>query len=234
MAKISTANENIKIKTLHAAAKLFLEKGYSNSTTREIAGTAGINVSAMNRAFGSKENILCELVSYVLEGQFEAASEMVKDITDDPVLFYAAETTLQLYMAESNENIRNLYAAAYSLPNTSDIIQRTITGKLEHIFHEYLPDLETKDFYELEIASGGIMRGFMSKPCDMYFTMERKVTCFLKTTFLIYEIPKDKIYEAIEFVGRFNYPDIAEKTIQSMLGYLEEKTISRIRQGGIL
>lgn len=225
MATKSAANENIKEKTLNAAAKLFLEKGYSDSTTREIAQNAGVNVSAMNRAFGSKENILCELVDFVLEGQFDAAAKMLDGITDDPILFYAAETTLQLYMAESNENIRNLYAAAYSLPKTSEIIQRVITAKLESLFGAYLPELETKDFYELEIASGGIMRSFMAKPCDMYFTMDRKVERFLKTTFLIYEMPKSKIDEAIAFVTRFDYPAIADKTVKSMLSYLENKTV---------
>lgn len=218
-----TTNENVKIKTLHAAAKLFLEKGYSEATTREIAKNAGVNVSAMNRTFGSKENILCELVRYVLEGQFEATEKMLNGFTEDPILFYAAETTLQLYMAESNEYVRDLYAAAYSLPKTSEIIQLTITEKLKHIFHEHLPELETKDFYELEIASGGIMRGFMGKPCDMYFTMGRKVNCFLKTTFRVYEVPKDKIEEAIAFVGQFDYPKMAQQTVCTMLSYLEEK-----------
>lgn len=225
MATRSDANENIKEKTLNAAARLFLKKGYSDSTTREIAQSAGVNVSAMNRAFGSKENILCELVDFVLEGQFDAAAKMLDGVTDDPILFYAAETTLQLYMAESNENIRNLYAAAYSLPKTSEIIQRTITGKLEKLFGAYLPELETKDFYELEIASGGIMRSFMAKPSDMYFTMDRKVERFLRTTFLIYEMPKSKIDEAIAFVTRFDYPAIADKTVKSLLSYLENKTV---------
>lgn len=219
----TTTTETVKIKTLNAAAKLFLEKGYSDATTREIAQNAGVNVSAMNRAFGSKENILCELVKYVLDGQFEATEKMLKGITKDPILFYAAETTLQLYIAESNEYIRDLYAAAYSLPKTSEIIQMTITEKLEHIFSEHLPELETKDFYELEIASGGIMRGFMGKPCDMYFTMERKVNCFLKTTFRVYEVSKDKIEEAIAFVGQFDYSRMAQQTVSVMLSYLEEK-----------
>lgn len=213
-----------KSKTLHAAAKLFLQKGYSSATTREIAREAGVSVSSMNRSFGNKENLLCELVAYVLEGQFETAATLLCGITDDPILFYAVETTLQLYIAESSENIRDLYSAAYSLPKTSDLIQHIITGKLETIFKTYLPDLQTKDFYELEIASGGIMRGFMARPCDMYFTMDRKVTRFLETTFLIYEIPKDKIREAIDFVKQFDYPAIAQKTIASMLSYLESKT----------
>lgn len=211
-------------KVLYAAVKLFLEKGYSQSSVREIARTAAVNVSTMTREFGSKENILRELVTYVLEGQFETTAKLLSGVTEDKILFYAAETTLQLYMAESSEYIRDLYSAAYSLPHTSDVIQHTITAKLETIFKEHLPQLETKDFYELEIASGGIMRSFMARPCDMYFTMDRKVARFLETTFLLYRVPDEKIREAVEFVGQFDYPAIAQSAIHSMLSYLDGKT----------
>lgn len=210
----------LKSKVLHAAAKLFLQKGYSQSTTREIAHGAGVHVSTMNRAFGTKENILADLVTYALDEQFTATARLLKGITEDPILFYAAETTLQLYMAESGESIRELYNVAYSLPRTSDIIQHTIAVKLEEIFLEQLPGLESKDFYELEIASGGIMRGFMARPCDIYFTMDRKVRRFLETTFLVYRVPDEKIQQAIDFVTQFDYPTIAGRTIQNMLSYL--------------
>ncbi len=216
--------ETVKSKCLHAAAKLFLSKGYTSSTVREIAKEAGVNVGAMIRACGSKEDIVCELVGFVLDGQFKATERMLAEITDDKVLFYAAETTLQLYMAESSEHMREMYSVSYSLPKSASIIYQEITRKLEMIFKEHLPQLDTKDFYEYEIASAGVMRNFMTVPCDMYFTMERKVARFLETTFLIYRVPDEKIREAIDFVGRFDYPTIAEKVVSHMLGYLESRT----------
>ena len=217
-------SEVTRSKILHAAAKLFLEKGYAESTVKEIAAEAGVNLGSLTFAFKNKENILCELVGIVLEGQFEAASKVVEGITEDKVLFYAVETVMQLHMAESSEHMREMYSVSYSLPHSSQIIYRTITGKLEYIFKEYLPNLESKDFYEREIASGGIMRGFMTVPCDMYFTMERKVKSFLETTFLVYEVPKEKIQEAIAFVGQFDFEKLAKETIENMLKYLESKT----------
>lgn len=219
-----------RAKVLHAAAKLFLEKGYTMSSLKEIAAAAGVNLSSMNQHFGPKDNILAELVKYVLEGQFQATANLLKDRTDDKILFYAAETTLQLHMAESSEHIRDVYKAAYSLPNTTQIIQNTITYKLEEIFSSRLPDLETKDFFELEIASGGIMRGFLSVPCDMYFTMERKVKRFLETTFKLYDVPKEKIQEAVEFISNFDFELIAKQTIDGMLQYLEENKVQYRRE----
>lgn len=224
MSNIRDVHETERIKTavMLASAKLFMENGYTATTVRQIAEAAGLSKSTLMYEFKSKEDILALLVSYVLEGQFTAASKMLRGMTDDPILFYAVETTLQLYMAESGENVRDLYAAAYSLPASSAIIQRTITGKLENIFRDHLSHLQTKDFYELEIASGGIMRSFMTVPCDMYFTIERKVARFLETTFLVYRVPDEKIRQAIEFVGQFDYPAVARQTIQHMLDYLEK------------
>lgn len=210
-----------RYKVLLAASRMFLEQGYSLSSTRKIASAAGVNVNTMNQFFGAKENILCDLVKYVLESQFDAAKEMIAGKTEDKILYYATETVLQLYMAESSEHIRELYSAAYSLPATSNYIQHTITEKLEIIFKEQLPGLETKDFYKLEIATGGIMRGFMTIPCDMWFTMDQKVAAFLETTLKIYDVPKEKIQEAIRFVEQFDYPVLAQNAIQSMLKRME-------------
>lgn len=210
-------------KLLYTAAELFLKKGYTAASLKKISDASGIDINHIVRIFGCKENIMCELVKYVLEEQFNITRKLIEGKTEDKILFYAAETTLQLYMAESSEVVRELYSVAYSLPNTMDIIQHTITGKLEEIFKEHLPNLETKDFFELEIASGGIMRGFLTKPCDMYFTIDRKVKRFLETTFAVYKVSEEKTNEAIEFVKQFDFKKIADETIASMLTYLENR-----------
>ena len=68
---------------LYTAARMFLEKGYEAASVRQIASAAGINVNTMVHDFGAKENILCELVEYVLKGQFSAAKNLLKGMTED-------------------------------------------------------------------------------------------------------------------------------------------------------
>ena len=216
--------ENLRKKVMHAAATLFLTRGFNQTTVQEISAAAGVSPNTIFYEMQSKDEMLVELVMYVLEGQFQATAKMLNGITDDKILFYAAETTLQLHMAESSEYIRELYGAAYSLPKSTEYIQKTITGKLEEIFKEHLPHLETKDFYELEVASGGIMRGFMTIPCNMYFTMERKVRRYLETTLLVFRVPDEKINESITFVSQFDFTKIAADVIQSMIEELEKQT----------
>lgn len=215
----------LKKHILFAAATLFLDIGYTAATIKKIAEKAQTNTGSLQNIFKTKEDILCELVSFVLESQFDATSKFLTGKTDDKLLFYAAETTLQLYLAESDEKIRELYAAAYSLPKTTEIIQETITGKLENIFKEQLPELKTRDFFRLEIASGGIMRNFMTLPCSVWFSMDDKVESFLTTTFRVYCVSEEKIRQAIDFVSQFDYPTLVKGTVGSMLGFLESKIV---------
>ena len=92
------------------------------------------------------------------------------------------------------------------------------------MFKQYLPEYETKDFYELEIASAGIMRGFIINPCNMYFTMDRKVKRFLKTTLKIYEVPKEKIEETINFIENFNMEELVDEVINTLYDYIINRT----------
>ncbi len=88
--------------------------------------------------------------------------------------------------------MRELYVMAYSLPTTSAYLYRSTAQRLQKIFGPYLSDAEPKDFYETEIASAGIMRGFMSVPCNLYFTLDAKVARFLDCALKLYDIPRKK------------------------------------------
>ncbi len=214
--------EHLRKRILIVTTQLFLEQGFTSTTIRKIADELGVSVGAVNAVFKTKEDIMCALVEYVFASQFAATEKLIGGKTEDNVMLYAAETVLQLYMAESSEAVRSLYTAAYSMPKTTAIIQKAITEKLEIIFGPYLPDLKTQDFFRLEIASGGIMRGYMTTPCDMWFTMDLKVESFIETTFHVYQMPDAKIREALAFVKQFDFHTIARQTIASILKFTEE------------
>ena len=162
-------------------------------------------------AFESKEAILLELTKIMFSSQFVAAAAMMP--TDDPLLLYALETGLQLHITELSEPLRELYVATYSLPSTSEYVYQNTTEKLIKIFAPYLPEAQEKDFYELEIASASITRGFMARPCDLYFTMERKLRRYLSCCFRIYKVPQEVYAPVIEAALRRDLKSDAEKII---------------------
>ena len=208
--------ESVKSKILYAAAKLFLSIGYEKSTIMKIAEEANVNRGSVIYFFKNKENIVCELVAYVLEGQFDFITEFLKDKTKDKIFFYACETTLQLYIAESCEHLREMYNVAYSMPKSSEIIYQTITKKLEDIFKDYLSSWETKDFYEREISSAGVMRNHMTVPCDMYFTLESKVDRLISTMLKIYDVDSEIVEETKEFVKKIDFEAVSKKAVEDV------------------
>ena len=177
-------------KVLRAAVALFLEKGYTRTTTGEIAKAAGIGQSSFFHVFPSKEALLLELVQRMFSGQFALAGQHSGE--QDPVLLYAVETALQRHIAELTEPLRKLYVTAYTLSSTSAYLYRSTAKRLEGIFGDDLPDAEAKDFYEMEIASTGMMRSFMAVPCDVYFTVERKIARFLECALKLYNVPPER------------------------------------------
>lgn len=206
-------------KVLRAAVGLFLEKGYVKTTTGEIAKAAGIGQSSFFHVFPSKEALLLELVRRMFSGQFDLAEQ--HNAAQDPVLVYAMETALQLHIVEQSEPLRELYVTAYSLPTTADYLYHSTAKRLQTMFGNYLPDAQPKDFYELEIASAGIMRSFMSVPCDLYFTAQTKITRFLDCALRLYDVPREKRQTVTAAVLRLDLRTMARDIIQNTIQQVE-------------
>ena len=207
-------------KMLRAAVTLFLEKGYTRATTGEIAKAAGWGQSAFFHAFSSKEALLLELVQRMFGGQFDLAERHTS--AEDPVFLYAVETALQLHIAELTEPLRELYVMAYSLPTTSEYLYRSTSERLQKIFAPYLPSAQPKDFYEMEIASASIMRGFMAVPCDVYFTVERKIARFLECALKLYNVPVERRREVTAAVLQLDLHAMAAGIIRTTVQQAEK------------
>lgn len=183
-------------KILSVSMKLFLEKGYEGTTAKEVADMAGIISGSPFFQFGNKEGVLLDLVRQMFDGQF-ATADALAGKNADPLLVYALETALQLHIAEMSDPLRELYVTAYTLPRTAAYIYENMTDKIEAIFSPYLAGSEKNDFYELEIAAAGVMRGFMARHCDLYFTIERKIMRCVSCCFKLYEVPPERYMPAL-------------------------------------
>ena len=96
-----------------------------------------------------------------------------------------------------------------------------MAGRLQKIFSKYMPDAQLKDFYEMDIASAGIMRAYMAKPCDLYFTIESKLTRFLQSSLTLYSVPKEVQVQITDSVLKMDLRSYAEQMIQRMVEIAE-------------
>lgn len=203
---------------------MFVQKGYEKTTLMDISKLSGVPKAKILYEMNSKEGILGLLVAKFLDGVAEASDAVSKKLTDDKLMIFMANEVLQIYMAEMNEDMRNLYLSAYSMPKTSEEVLKRRAELFYKEFGEDFPDLELKDFYELEIASIGIMRAYISVPCSMYFTLEAKTDRLISTMLKIYDIDDERIEETKEFMKKIDFKAVAKKTIEDVFEELGIKT----------
>lgn len=204
---------------LLAAIQLFLEQGYEKTTTAQISKAAGMSPTSFFAAFENKEALLLTLTKIMFDNQFAKARSFAREL--EPLMVYCLETSLQIYITELSEPLRELYVMAYTLPSTSEYIYKSTSAQIKAIFSPFMPDAEDKDFYEMDIASGSIMRGFMAKQCDMYFTVHKKIKRFLECCLKLYDVPKDKRENLIEAVLAFDLSTVAGKLIDEIIAKAE-------------
>ena len=195
---ITSASLPAKKRILAVCVRLFLEKGYKKTTLAEIIDKANVSYSSFQNIFRAKDGVLTELVEFMFGTQFGMARQLT----------------------ELNENLREIYIEAYTQKEASEYIFRETTKELHQIFGPYLPGLTLRDFYEMEIGSASIMRGYMAYPCDDELTFEKKLRLFLTMSLRVYNVPNQEIDKAIHFVEGLDIRTISEQVMQQLFKVL--------------
>ena len=212
---ITSASLPTKKRILTVCVKLFLEKGYKQTTLAEINEKAGVSFSQFQNIFRAKDGVLTELVEFMFENQF-AMARSAAGAKLPPIYVYAVETAIQMTLTELNENLREIYIEAYTQKEASDYIFRETAKELYQIFSPYQPELTEQDFYFMEIGSAGIMRGFMAHPCDEALTLEKKLRTFLTMSLRSYHVPEDEIKKAVDFIGGMDIRAVSERVMHEL------------------
>ena len=204
-----------KKRILTVCVKLFLEKGYKKTTMAEIVEKANVSYSSFQNIFRAKDGVLTELVAFMFSNQFAMARGAAGEHLP-PVYVYAVETAIQMTLTELNENLREIYIEAYTQKEASEYIFRETAKELYGIFSSYLPELTPRDFYDMEIGSASIMRGYMTHPCDEELTLEKKLRLFLTMTLRAYHVPQEELEQVICFVEGLDIRAISERVMQEL------------------
>lgn len=209
-----------KRKILTVCVRLFLEQGYKNTSVSQIVEEAGVARGSYLNLFPTKEKILLELVEAMFSGQFSVARS-IADRNLPPVYAYAVETAIQITLTELNENLRDIYIEAYSLPETSEYIYLHTKYELKQIFGKNFPDYDDSDFYEMEIGTAGLMRGYMARKCDIHFPLERKLRRFLVAEMRVYQVPETEQEKVLQFIQSLDIKAIATDVMYKLFAMLE-------------
>lgn len=215
---------------IYAAIKLFLENGYEQTTTVAIAQAAGMSSSAFFAVFANKEVLLLKLTKWMYEKQFAITARLLGE-GYEPEMFYAVEPSIQMYIAEKSEALRELYVSSYSYAATANYIHQMATDKLVELFGSMHPQYTRQDFYELELATSGMVCSFMARKCDRNFTMEQKLRRFLSCSMTIYGVPEEKQQQVIDRVLEMDLKSVADQLVADAIHQADEQYQEAERKG---
>ena len=209
-----------KRRILITCVQMFIEKGFKATTMLDIIREADVSSGTFQNIFKTKDGVLFELVDFMFKSQFEMARGLSEKQLS-PVCVYAVETAIQLAVTECNENLREIYVEAYTQPKLSEYIYQKTSTELNEIFGAYNPDWQESDFYESDIGTAGMMRAFMARPCDKYFTLKRKTQKFLKMSFNAYNVPNGEQEKAFNLLSSMDITKTANSVLNKLFAALE-------------
>ncbi len=109
---------------LEAAIKLFAKKGFSGTTTKEVAEKAGVNEALIFRYFSTKRDLYGAIIEKKIEedpGAIESTLEGFKETTDDWLIFKSLAMRMFEFVEKDPTLIRLLYFSALEGHELSDM-----------------------------------------------------------------------------------------------------------------
>ena len=188
-----------EIQILRGATKLFLEKGFSKTTYRQIAELTKVGLGTITYHYKVKEDMLQVLMEELMDFHLDLIEKTVDD-TKDNLLAYALEIAVQIALCENNSKAWDLYYSAYSHPATLDHIKDWGAKKNYHLFRDRIPDCSEEDFRHIENVTCGIELAAFTSPKNRYFSLNDKISLFLDSMMKMYDIPKEEREKTINEV----------------------------------
>jgi len=127
-------------KLLEAAIKLFAEKGFNGTTTKEIAEKAEVNEALIFRHFSTKRDLYGAIIEKKIfeEPGIEITLETHKDSKDDALVFTAIATRMFDRCGKDPSFMRLLHFSALEGHDLSDMFFETYVEYINMLLCDYI------------------------------------------------------------------------------------------------
>lgn len=216
MARVNTTKQEI----IQTASKLFLEKGYSDTSPKMICDELGISTGNLTYYFPTKEHLLAELVKLLCSFQYDI---MVKEADDgiNEVLAVCLEFATMTAASETDSAIKDFFLSCYSNPICLDIIRKNDAERSKKVFGEYRPDWTDEQYAEAEILVSGIEFATLMTTDDSV-DIETRITGALNNILGIYGVPEEVRNTKIKKVFGMNYKKLGKSVLADFRKYVEK------------
>ena len=164
MTKTQPPSDDTRQRILQAAAEIMAERGYARATTKVIAETAGVNEVTLFRHFGSKRNLLSEMINQhsALPGLTELIeSQLTGDYQRDLICL---ATVFFQSITERKEALRLMLCESRELPEVREVIVQIPDQLREELMRYFQSQMEADVVKEMhpELMAQAFMGMFFS------------------------------------------------------------------------
>ncbi len=162
-----SSDTEIKDRILTVAEQLFARKGYSSTTTREIAAAAGVNKALISYYFSSKENLYKTIIIGNMDTVFEAIiGGLAQDLSAEEVIDVIVDSYYDLFHSKP-DILPSLFAR--ELADGAPFITAIIPDRCEQVVPAYKQAIHAQtlcsgDLVYLIFTIGVIVITMLMKP----------------------------------------------------------------------
>jgi len=205
---------------IRTATGKFLEKGYSNTTIREISNELNMSPGHILFYFPSKEHMLAVLADMLCDFQWQMMKQYVVE-GHSSLAAACLEITAMAAVCEENEVARDFYISCYTHPTTLEIIRRNDADRSKLIYEKYCRDWSMEQFNGAEIIVSGIeYSSLMNTPSSP--SLEMRVRQALNSIMSVFGVPEEAKKEQIETVLSLDYREIGKNILGEFQKYINE------------
>ena len=219
MARKKVVNET-KNAIIRVAIEMFLERGFTNTSTRAIAAELGISTGNITFYFPSKEHLLMVLVEMLCDSQWSMLEQQA-DEEETALMAFCMETMTVAVACEQNEIARDLFLSVFQSELCRNLLRENHVARAERIFSEYCGDWTHQQFRIAEILVMGIQHAVII-PTDVEIPLSERIASALNQILSIYGVPENNRAEKIRRILALDYNDIRQRVREGSLRYVDQ------------
>lgn len=144
--RLPQTEEDTQSKILHAAQRLFAQRGYGGTTTRDLAQEAGVAEGTLFRHFENKKAILVEVAS---QGWVEILTDLLTELSEMGS-YKAISQVMRRRMLNLHKNadmMRVCFMEAQFHPELRDRIQADVIAKMTDVAEAFFQTAMDRGIY---------------------------------------------------------------------------------------
>jgi len=210
-----------KMEIVQVATRMFLERGYSETSLKAICDELDISTGNLTFYFPTKEHLLAVLVKMLCNYQWR----MMEQATDEgktSLMALCLELTAMAAACEENDIARDFYLSAYTHSITLDIIRRNDARRAKQVFGPlYCQNWREHNFKEAETLVSGIEYATLMTT-ESSAALDVRIAGALQAVMLIYNVPEETRRIKLDKVLAMDYRSIGRSILEGFIEYTEQ------------